>query len=329
MATVAQPNGRMPPINDSTESDPSVSTRVLGELLGLPDTQLAARSHWFSASDQAVMRDTSSPIHAYAFLDAGSRVAAHWHAGKLGFQLWFWDKPFVIDSGICDYDDKLRRGWFNTAEAHNTILVDGRGDYDWTKFNETTRSNAGSRILQWESNDKYDWAVMQHTGFQDRQTPVSWVRHFVLFKGGFGALVVDQLESESAHDYTWLFHLTPCSPGIEQELKAVHSEFPELNLMLFPAESDALIGPKLTEGTMNRQGTNVANPTVNYEIHGANVHQAYFLLPGKSPEREVLRFSQKADGDTFSGELSGGFGSKRFKIVRGKKDGKYSLSFLP
>src|SRR5882672_10052054 len=24
------------------------------------------------------------------------------------------------------------------------------------------------------------------------------------------------------------------------------------------------------------------------EIHGANVHQAYFLLPGKSPEREVL-----------------------------------------
>jgi Heparinase II/III N-terminus/Heparinase II/III-like protein len=327
MAIVAQPNGRMPPINDSTESDPLVSMRVLGEILGLPYP--AATSHWFMASDQAVMRDTSSPIPAYAFLDAGSRVAAHWHAGKLGFHLWFWDKPFVIDSGICDYDDKLRRGWFNTAEAHNTILVDGKGDYDWTQFNETTRSNAGSRILQWESNDKYDWAVMRHTGFQDRQTPVSWVRHFVLLKG-FGALVVDQLESESAHDYTWLFHLTPCSPGIETELKAIHTEFPELNVMLFPAKSDALVGPKLSAGTMNRQGTNVANPIVKYEIHGANVHQAYFLLPGKSPEREVLRFNQKVDGDTFSGELAGGFGtwSKRFKIIRGKDGGKYSLSFL-
>jgi hypothetical protein len=331
MTIVAQPNGRMPPINDSTESDPSVSIRVLGELLGLRDTHPAPASHWFMASDQAVMRDTSSPIPAYAFLDAASRVAAHWHAGKLGFHLWFWDQPFVIDSGICDYDDKLRRGWYNKAEAHNTILVDGQGDYDWTQFNETTRSNAGSRILQWESNDKYDWAVMQHTGFRDPQTPVSWMRHFVLLKGGFGALVVDQLESESAHDYTWLFHLTPCSPGIEKELKAVHTDLPDLNLMLLPAESDALIGPKLIAGTMNRQGTNVANPVVKYEIHGANVHQAYFLLPGKSPEREILRFSQKVDGDTFSGELSGGFGtwSKRFKIVRAKDRAKYSLKLLP
>jgi len=328
MAIVVQPNGRMPPINDSTESDPSVSTRVLGEILGLPYPRSAATSHWFMASDQAVMRDTSSPIPAYAFLDADSRVAAHWHAGKLGFHLWFWDKPLVVDSGICDYDDKLRRNWFNTAEAHNTILVNGRGDYDWTQYNETTRSNAGSRILQWESNDKYDWAVMQHTGFQDRPEAVSWVRHFVLLKG-FGALVVDQLESERAHDYTWLFHLTPCSPGIEKELKAIHTELPDLNLMLLPAESDSLIGPKLSEGTMNRQGTNVANPIVNYEIHGANVHQAYFLLPGKSPERETLRFEQKADGDAFSGELSGGFGSKRFKIIRGKDRGKYSLSLMP
>jgi hypothetical protein len=328
MGTAAQPNGRMPPINDSTESDPSVSIRVLEEILGLPQLFPAPTSHWFMASDQAVMRDASSPIPAYAFLDAGSRVAAHWHAGKLGFQLWFWDKPFVIDSGICDYDDKLRRGWFNKAEAHNTILVDGQGDYDWAQFNETTRSNAGSRILQWESNDRYDWAVMQHSGFLERQAAVPWVRHFVLLKG-FGALVVDQLESASAHDYTWLFHLTPCSPGIEQELKAVHTELPGLNLMLLPAQSDALVGPKLSEGTMNRQGTNIANPIVKYEIHGARVQQAYFLLPGKSPEREVLRFSQKTDGDTFIGELAGGFGSKRFKIVHAKDGAKYSLKLLP
>jgi hypothetical protein len=328
VGTVAQPNGHMAPINDSTESDSLVSLRVLAEILGLPYPYPTPRSHWFSASDQAVMRDTSSPIPAYAFLDAGSRVAAHWHAGKLGFHLWFWGKPFVIDSGICDYDDKLRRGWFNKAEAHNTILVDGKGDYDWTQFNETTRSNAGSGILQWESNDTYDWAVMEHTGFRERQGAVSWVRHFVLLKG-FGALVVDQLESGSPHDYTWLFHLTPCSPGIEKELKAVHTEFPELNLMLLPAESDALVGPKLIEGTMNRQSTNVANPIVKYEMHGAKVQQAYFLLPGKSPEREILRFNQKVDGNTFSGELAGGFGRKRIQIVREKEGGKYSLSLLP
>jgi len=322
MATVTQPNGLMPPINDSTESDPTVSIRLLGELLGLPDP--APASHWFSASDQAVMLDTTSPIPAYAFLDAGSRVAAHWHAGKLGFHLWFWDKAFLVDSGICDYDDKLRRGWFNKAEAHNTILVDGKGDYDWTRFNETTRSDAGSRILQWESNDKYDWAVMQHGGFQDSQSPVSWVRHFVLLKG-FGALVLDQLESETAHDYTWLFHLLPCSPNIQKELKAVHTDLMDVNLMLLPAESDVLVGPSVTDGTMNRQGVNVPNPVVKYDVHGAKVQQAYFLLPGKGQEPEVLRFTQKMDGDNFSCELAGGFGRKRIRIVRGR-DTKYSLS---
>ena len=324
MTTVAQPNRRMPPINDSTESDTTVSIRVLAELLGMPNPSQPV-SHWFSASDQVVMRDATSPIPAYAFLDAGSRVAAHWHAGKLGFHLWFWDKAFVIDSGICDYDDKLRREWFNKAEAHNTILVDGKADYDWSQFNETSRSNAGSRILQWESNDKYDWAVMQHDGFKDRQAPVSWVRHFVLLKN-FGALVLDQLESECAHDYTWLFHLLPCSPDVEKELKAVHADLRDFNLMLLPAASDLLVGPKISDGTMNRDGVNITNPIVKYEIHGAKVQQAYFFLPEKGQEREVLRFSQKVDGNTFGGELTGPFGTKRIKIVRGKEDGTYALS---
>lgn len=325
ITTVVQPNGHMPPINDSTESDPSVSIRVLAELVSLPNGGSRA-SHWFSASDQAVTRDASSVIPAYAFLDAGSRVAAHWHAGKLGFHLWFWDKPFVIDSGICDYDDKLRRGWFNKAEAHNTILVDGKGDYDWTQFNETTRSNAGSRIVQWESNDKYDWAVMEHTGFRERQAPVSWVRHFVLLKG-FGALVVDQLESGSAHDYTWLFHLLPCTPQVDK--KAIQTDFRDHNLLLLPAESGALVGPKVSNGTMSRQGVNVTNPIVKYEVHGAKIQQAYFFVPRKGHVREVLRFSQEFAGDAFSGEFAGGFGSKRIKIVRAKGSGKYSLSLLP
>jgi hypothetical protein len=279
------------------------------------------------ASDQAVMRDTSSPIPAYAFLDAGSRVAAHWHAGKLGFHLWFWDKPFVIDSGICDYDDKLRRNWFNTAEAHNTILVHGRGDYDWTQFNETTRSNAASRILQWESNEKYDWAVMQHTLIQDRLDPVSWVRHFILLKG-FGALIVDQLETKGAHEYTWLFHLTPCKPIIEMRLKWVYTGFREKNLLLLPAISDVLTGPKLIERKINREGVNVANPVAQYEAQAANVQQAFFLLPRKGQEREVLRFNQKAVADTFSAEVAGDFGRKQIKIVRGKEGRKYSLSLL-
>ena len=96
------------------------------------------------------------------------------------------------------------------------MLVDGKGDYDRAQFTQANGPLAGSRILQWESNDRYDWAVMHHEGFQDRPVPVSWVRHFVLLKG-LGALLVDQLESGGEHDYTWLFHLLPCSPVLDNE----------------------------------------------------------------------------------------------------------------
>jgi hypothetical protein len=167
---------------------------------------------------------------------------------------------------------------------------------------------------------------MQHKGFQDRQASVSWVRHFVLIKG-FGALVVDQLDSESAHDYTWLFHLLPCSPDVDKESKSVHTALPDLSLSVLPAESERLTGPKLTEGVMNRHGTNIPNPVVKYEVHGAKVQQAFFLLPGKGGERSVLQFSQRVDGESFGGELAGGFGRKRIKIVRTEqRSGRYSLS---
>ena len=95
---------------------------------------------------------------------------------------------------------------------------------------------SGSRILHWESNNRYDWAVLRHEGFQERPSPVVWVRHFVLLKG-LGSLLVDQLESAGAHDYTWLFHVLPCSPVVDGECKSVYTGFAEKNLLLLPATS--------------------------------------------------------------------------------------------
>jgi hypothetical protein len=322
MGTVVQPDGKMPPINDSTESDPSVSLHALADLLGLP--YRAAGSHWFSASDQAVMRDKSAAVPAYAFLDAGQRVSAHWHGGKLGFHLWFWDTAFVIDSGIANYDNPLRRSWFNKPEAHNTILVDGKGDYDWAQFNEANRPMAGSTILHWESNRKYDWAVMQHTGFQNRSMPVSWLRHFILLKG-FGVLLVDQLESQGEHDYTWLFHLLPSSPILNQDLKSVFTGFPEKNLLLLPADSRFLRGPSLGAGTMSRQGRILTNPVAKYEAHSANVLQAYLLLPVQGNQNPVAQLSQRSEGDTVTIYFAGTFGARRVNIVRSKVKGEYTL----
>ena len=327
LAMVAQPNGKMPPINDSTESDSSVSLHVLADLFNLPYPITTPSSYWFPASDQAIMRDASVTTPAYAFLDAGSKILGHWHGGKLGFHLWYWDKAFVVDSGISDYDDPLRKSWYLQPQAHNTILVDGKGDFSRTQKWQSRLQSVGSRIIQWESNDHYDWAVMQHDGFQDRPVPVSWVRHFILLKG-VGTLVVDQLESGGEHEYTWLFHLLPCSPVLDNELKSVFTGFAGKNLLLLPAASQPLIGPQLSDGTINQQGHNLAAPVVNYTSHATNALQAYLLLPVAGKDCPVTQFNQTADNNSVTLNLTGSFGTNRVQIIRSKEAGKDKYSLL-
>ncbi|MEI8289980.1 MAG: alginate lyase family protein [Verrucomicrobiota bacterium] len=321
LITVAQPDGKMPPINDSTESDSSVSIRVLAKVFDQPYPGPAAGSFWFSASDQAVMRDASPATPAYAFLDAGSKVLGHWHGGKLGFHLWYGDKAFVVDSGISDYDDPLRESWYIQPQGHNTILVDGKGDFTKNGKWQSQQKPAGSRVLQWQANDNYNWAVMQHDGFQDRPMPVSWVRHFIQLKG-IGTLLVDQLESGGEHEYTWLFHLLPCSPVIDTKLKSVFTGFAEKNLLILPATSQTLTRSQLTDGTINQQGRNQAAPVVNYAAHSTNALQAYLFLPVGGNNCPITRFNQTTDNNSVTLNLAGSFGTKRVQIIRSNEAGK-------
>lgn len=280
MRLVKQPNDLMPPINDSTESSATVPISVLADILHLPDPPPRADSHWFNASHQAVMRDTNTLLHSYVFLDAGPQVAAHWHGGKLGFHLWFWDEAMLLDSGVSDYDDPLKRAWYSTPEAHNTLLVDGKGDYYpyGPKTRIRDRPNAGSSIVQWESTREYDWAVMRHTGFLGLKEPFTWTRHFILLRIGT-AVIIDQLECDGEHDYTWFFHLLPCQPTITEATKSVFTGRPERNLLIIPSSPELLSSVQLTNGTINSQSKNITAPVVRYQARGTNFIQTFILDP--------------------------------------------------
>ena len=319
LATVAQPDGTMPPINDSTESDASTSLSVLASLLNQPSPRPAPVSDWLTASDQAVMRDAAAAAPAYVFLDAGGKILGHWHAGKLGFHLRYWDQAYVVDSGVSDYGDPLRKSWYLQAEAHNTLLVDGKGDFTKTQTWESRLQPVGSRIVQWQSNDRYDWAVLQHDGFQAQS--VRWVRHFILLKG-IGAVLVDQVESPAEHEYTWLFHLLPCSPVVEPESKSVSTGFAEKNLLLLPAAAPALSQPKLAAGWINRQSRNLTAPVVRYTTRSQSALQAYLFLPVAGKTNAPTQLSQRLEGDAITLNLTGPFGAKSIKIVRSSAAGK-------
>lgn len=66
----------------------------------------------------------------FALLDASPMPGkiSHYHGGKNAVTLWFDGKPFIVDSGCCDYDNPAFREWYKKSEAHSSLLVDGFGD---------------------------------------------------------------------------------------------------------------------------------------------------------------------------------------------------------
>ena len=126
----------MPPINDSSEVRlwPEYPCPFSAKILGIRgDTQPTKSTRFVDShpapSGHALMRGRRLPA-SYVFLDAGAGVAwpYHSHAGKLGFHYWHGGRPYLVDSGVCNYDEALRTTWYLSAPAHNTILVDGLGD---------------------------------------------------------------------------------------------------------------------------------------------------------------------------------------------------------
>ncbi|MCC6414692.1 MAG: alginate lyase family protein [Opitutaceae bacterium] len=275
---VRQPDGTMPPINDSSESASGTSVRILGDLLGLPDPP--ARSHWFLHSHQAVLHDAPAPggHGMYLFADAGPQMLWHWHGGKLGFHFWGGGRPWLVDSGVCNYDDPLRHRWFTAPESHNTLLVDGAGDYRRADLDFAAKPVAHSRVLAWKTTGTFDHVVMRHGGFAGRNGRVAWVRHIVMVKDRF-VVVVDEVASASAHNYAWPLHFAPCRLEVHpRELRALARDRKnQLHLAAALAEGELTLASR--RGVVSRRGKNLPAPILRLETTAARAVLACVFAP--------------------------------------------------
>ena len=62
-------------------------------------------------------------------------LPAHAHADVLSFQLWFEQRPVIIDPGTYTYEPGDVRNWFRSTPAHSTIAVGGRDQFElWGAF---------------------------------------------------------------------------------------------------------------------------------------------------------------------------------------------------
>ncbi len=286
-----QPDGTTPPINDSSEAPVGPSLCILGDILGLRDSAQPTDSVCFAESNQAVMRGGAGTDASYVFLDAGQGWPHHWHAGKLGFHFWHSGRPYLVDTGVCSYDDPLRAQWYLRPQAHNTVLVDGLGDAEEAGRHSPADSQIGCRLTAWRSAPAYDLATMTCAVFEALPSPVTWMRQVLLLKGRF-LVVMDHLESTDEHEYSWLFHFAPTTLRAQALQKRLLTGFDVRNMLLAPFQPESFAQMTVSQGCVACKGGNVSAPVARYTARAASLTTAFVLLPVNGAEFPIVQLRQ-------------------------------------
>jgi hypothetical protein len=287
---IAQPDGVMPPINDSSETPSVQLLKSLELVLEVKPVDIA--SHYFDSSAQAVMRDDGQ----YLFADAGPLILFHWHGGKMGFHLWSGGERFIVDSGECNYDRPDRIKWYCTPPAHNSLLIDGDGDYDREKLKMDGRMPAGCRVVDWQTSPQFDSITMVHNGFQKR-SGMQWVRTICLIKGGF-TLAVDQVFGPDVHEIILPFHFAP--GRVEMDTTASQTfrwHGSACTGELICADASQFDDLKLTTGLVSVGSKDTPSQIATFSAKRSSLRSAFLLGTYLASSPAKLSLQQKVGND--------------------------------
>ena len=142
------------------------------------------------------------------------RFLGHGHPDKLSFTLFADGTLLSPDYGTPGYGSKILH-WFQSTAAHNTVVVDG-------KTQARSRDNALDAFLAGKV------AQFAKATATDIYPGVSQARR-ILVIGGV-CFVIDDLASDTAHDYDWLFRCegTPRVLGAYADAKADTACYPSV-----------------------------------------------------------------------------------------------------
>jgi hypothetical protein len=118
----------------------------------------------------------------------------HIHRDAFSFELYGYGADLIVDSGGPFSYGRLRKEYFQTTAAHNTVAVDG-GD----------QAVGPATVLRWAPSSGWDFLMAEHGNYRGVTH-----RRAVLFVRPRYVLVLDLVESATPHRYRQIFHLSPC-----------------------------------------------------------------------------------------------------------------------
>lgn len=303
MSVFAQPDETMPPVNDSYEMNIIPSVSILNTILKSNISSKSNLSAYYPDTQIAVMRSGSveRKNNWYILLNPAKRIGSHAHAGRLGLNLWFNNRPVFIDAGCCNYDKPLKNRWYRTSKAHNTVLIDGVEDAESSSDTEYAKKrDTENRITDWTDNDNYKYCRMVSPKSDLTNCNVEWARNIALIKDEF-AVIYDCFTTNEPHKYEILFHTPPVDVCLNQDSKSVNI-YSDSIISIIPVNNETINNINITNEYFYHNGSDYKAPMLNYSYKASGNLNSIFLVLSKVKDISKIKV-QKTESEEGLGLL--------------------------
>ncbi len=291
ICSVSRPDNTMPQVNDSFEMPVLTILATINEIPGEEISEYKNDSVFFPDTQIAVLRDTPSSGW-YVLANPASVIGAHAHAGRLAFELWYDNRPVLVDSGCCNYDDPALVKWYRTSRAHNTVIIDGVSDAATsTDTLWVARRETKNRITKWMPGEGISYLTMVSPSDEATNSSVRWSRTIALVKDRF-ALISDIFEAEGDHKYEILFHFPPSEVSVNKSRKSLIMNS-ETIIEILPADPSVIQNITIDDGMVSRSGISLSARAPVYTINGKNAIQSVFVVVPQGKGNTLPKVSLK------------------------------------
>jgi len=266
---VSTPLRKAPPTNDADRDDIRGWMKIGAEKFNRPDMLFIATngasgrapertSVFFPWGGQSVMRSDWGSDAWYLFFDAGPTGVSHQHEDKLHIGVSAFGRVFLTDGGRGLYIPDKWRDYFLSTRAHNTIMIDGRGQLR-IPLKKTHRVLAPLKN-RWLSDEHLDFAGGTYSsGYGPQRIPVTHSR-YVLFKKKEYWLVIDLLTGDGEHEFNALYHFMPCQTAVDEEMKSIRTQNSEGKNIQLVAAATIPLNIAVVQGQENPEQGWISTP---------------------------------------------------------------------
>ncbi len=238
-----------------------------------------------SDSGYFVMRSGWDREALSLLFEAGPYGRFHQHEDMLSFDLYARGGPFIVDPGISSYLPDPWTAFYRSTAAHNTVLVDGRGQARGTRQTAEQWVRSARESTVWRSDERSDVAVGTYdAGYAGLEARVAH-RRAVLFAKPDYYLILDELRGEGTHTCEALFHFMPYRVVIDPSTRAVRTvrqDAPNLEVRPLTTMRVRLIcgDTDPVQGWVSLKGQDVPAPVAIFRTRAAlPLRTGYLLVP--------------------------------------------------